>query len=280
MSFMGLIFAGKWKDNKQSAQKLTKEYEKTQRIKGGIQMAKKMISIYYLTEDGTQFETEEECLKYEEKCGIKVEAEAEAKRTIRDLHRMELDDLMPLEISGFFTDAKYLWYELASEEDCKILAETCSDAARFLAISEYPAMVCLEIKDTDENGNRFSIYRLSECMQRAKEFFAWFGYDCDIQNVAEGRSIAVDSMDPVVIFNTTKVLEIVDEALKKYSSMVINVRQKDGMLMVTLSYYGRSYYGRPNCNYDIFASDIARYEDCDIPTLEKELDKRNVKYYW
>lgn len=242
-------------------------------------MAKKMINIYYQAEDGTQFETEKECLEYEEKCGIKVEAEAEAKRTIRDLHRSELDNLMPLEISGFFTDAKYLWYELTSEEDCKILTETCPDAARFLDVSEYPVMVCLEIKDTDENGNRFSIYKLSECIQQAKEFFAYFGYGCDIQKADEGRRVAVNSTDPVIIFNTTKVLEIVDEALKKYSAMVINVRQKDGMLMVTLSYYGRSYYGR-NCNYDIFASDIARYENCDIPTLERELDKRNVKYYW
>ena len=237
-------------------------------------MAKKMINIYYQAEDGTQFETEKECLEYEEKCGVKAEAEAESKRTIKDLHRSELDDLMPLEISGFFTDAKYLWYELTSEEDCKILAEACPDAARFLDVSEYPAMVCLEIKDTDENGNRFSIYKLSKCIQQAKEFFAWFGYDCDIR-VAKERRVAVESTDPVIIINTTKVLEIVDEALKKYSAMVINVRPKDGMLMVTLSYYGRSYYGR-NRDFDIFASEIARYEDCDIPTLERELDKRNI----
>lgn len=68
-----------------------------------------------------------------------------------------------------------------------------------------------------------------------------------------------------------KVLNVVDEALKRYGTDILSVDLNDGMIDINICTRHSSHS---------YLSAVARFKKCDIKKLEEELDKRNVGHCW
>lgn len=68
-----------------------------------------------------------------------------------------------------------------------------------------------------------------------------------------------------------KVLTVVDEALEKYDADVLSVDRNGDMIDVNICTSRAS---------DYYMLSVARYNKCNIKSLEKELDKRSVGHCW
>lgn len=134
----------------------------------------------YIACDGTEFSSENECLRYEEKLRIE-----ESIDKIQELRIDSLNDLMPLTNDGY-TEEHYIytWFELEDEEDYENL-KAAFTGNNFPDELSYPEKVCVEINNEYDYNSDSYLYTLNDVIENAKDFFERFGLEMELRKVGE-----------------------------------------------------------------------------------------------
>lgn len=114
--------------------------------------------------DGRVFNSEKECLEYEEEM-------SEKERRLSSLLIHEYNGIIPL-VSDLYDceDDTYSWYRLNSDEDYEFLYMAL-DESDFPEPAEYPAIICIQ----EHYGSHYG-YNLPDIISGINNYLDCFGY--------------------------------------------------------------------------------------------------------
>lgn len=122
----------------------------------------------YIAIDGKEFNSKEECERYEDKLDDATRFD-NIDKAYRDY---ELDDMIPIHYDASFSECScYRWYKVNNEAEIEDIEE-----AYDTTIGDYdcfPTYVCVETEDVEYNGEPYC-YTLSKLMKLTREFFKNF----------------------------------------------------------------------------------------------------------
>ena len=142
----------------------------------------KVITIY-IANDGTEFESEYDCKKYEEELNKnKLRAERIAKA--ETLRIPELDNVMPLCDEGMPNENNtYRWYKLETEDDYYALLDIYPCYPH--RAEQFPDIVCIENCDCEPYSDDAYAYYLSEIKRTTERFWDRLGYKLTFEKKGE-----------------------------------------------------------------------------------------------
>jgi hypothetical protein len=117
--------------------------------------------------DGKQFDTEEECLKYELEVDKTLQAEKEAEKLI------VLYDYASPGSSTYSSDSGLVWYRVNNENEFELLYAAYNEVQE---PKEYPAWYCIETICDD-----YYVFELADSTKYIKEFYNELGFDVTIE---------------------------------------------------------------------------------------------------
>jgi hypothetical protein len=122
--------------------------------------------------DGKQFNTEEECVEYENKANKELQARNKAEMLI------VLRDYIPPGTTDIDDNSYIAWYKLENEDEFELLYAAFDEIDE---PKEYPALICVESGYGWYNG-----YDLACSIRYVKELFGKLGFDVSIELKKEG----------------------------------------------------------------------------------------------
>ena len=140
-----------------------------------IQKVRKEIAVY-IANDGTKFNTEQECLDYERQKDNLIELS-------KKLQIEELDYLMPLIDEETRESHAYMWYKIENTKDFKILAELFKEhGSNIQELTKYPEIMCIDAYNDYYPYNDYACsFTLSDCKQATEKFWEQMGYKVTIE---------------------------------------------------------------------------------------------------
>lgn len=132
----------------------------------------------YIAEDGTEFETERECKRYEQN----VIRERQLKLLDKFMCH-ELEDLIPIHYDASFSEfCNYTWFKADNEEELNELEELLGEKLRANWVENtFPFYICIETEDEFSGWASEYQYTLDESKQIAQNYFKKFGLEIEFK---------------------------------------------------------------------------------------------------
>lgn len=125
----------------------------------------------YISKDGCVFDTEEECIAWENKLNI-IDSEFQKIET-----NAAAEGFMNIDGCEHCDDAKYDWYFPKNKHEIEILAQYYGDKEAF-RYCEPGSWICVE-----DNGESTWITTLNDGIEYAASLLARFGYEVTIKKI-------------------------------------------------------------------------------------------------
>lgn len=123
----------------------------------------------YIAEDGTVFNSAQNCEEYE--------TEVLQKKAIENIEHLKIEaNTPPLSITYLNDEHEFLWYVAHNETDLKEIASAYGISLKNIEMSKYPVTLCIE----NEYGSYYP-YTLEECERITASFWERFGYKINLQ---------------------------------------------------------------------------------------------------
>lgn len=146
------------------------------KIRTEVKMVKKEIKIY-VADDGTEFNSNVECAKYE--------AELKREKLLEAAKSLEIEDLdneLPINTDGLPNENNYFtWYKIKDAEDFEIVDNLYNNSLQTL--DSYPEIICVETDNWD-NDSAWMV-KLTDCKRDTEDFWLHLGYEVTFKKIKE-----------------------------------------------------------------------------------------------
>lgn len=157
-----------------------------------VETRKEMIEMEikkYIANDGTEFKSKIDCLRYEERQKRKEEIEAAEKLRIEDL-----DEQIPLYCGEMSENNTFRWYRVENDAEFDVLNNACRNELVCARPSVYPEIICVETVGYEAYEDDVYSYNMEDIKAATKEFFEKFGYRVMIELPLAERLKDVDKI--------------------------------------------------------------------------------------